>query len=339
MKISATELLTSVKDRTARSESVINVFWHRIDTNREDYQKELSELTGELPIVPIVLREDLFHNPNAILSDLASLISRHKRLFERRFKWGSDGRKMAIIILARTELSIHQAASPIQLPEWFPINGGESVPMYIEDITWTAEAPINSPELRLDELCQLLYELDKAIAQRLLFVYGHDHNAGNPLLELLRKIVQDDLNFHEFLSSALRFNESIENTTAFRPSIKEKRSLISQIWATMYGCGPDQLQKPARAFETALELKGEDIRNFHISFVTVLNRPSRRDDGKGIIFIKNMLLAIFSSCQYITAAAHADSYEKYPLGLIKTLSYDLRLALSETLGTLRALPH
>jgi len=319
------------------SPAKINVFIYRISEDRNEYQSEMRDSVGDKPIIPIILRGPLFINPNSFLSDLIILLEDNKGLFERQFVFDAEEKRIGILVLTRSELMVARAMSPINLPTWFPVYPGETEHVNIEDITWTAEISLNSVEAHIDEICSYLCELDSLLSKRMLLICKRDHNAGNALLEYFRILINKDVDYGAFLVSANDFNASIKYPAAFRPSIREKKSLISQLWAIVLGCGADQLTKPAKAIGTALGLKKEDIPTIRTSIFSVLNRSSTRSDDLVLDFVRNMIATIFISCQLITAAAHSDSYDRYPMELVKSVSFDLRMSLMSTNNLLRKL--
>jgi hypothetical protein len=99
------------------------------------------------------VRDARFDNANSVLADLVELLERSRDLSVGEVASRiQKKRKCGIVLIARTELTIPQAASPVMLPDWFPIARGTTTSVVIEDLTWTADAFLNGADARIDEI-------------------------------------------------------------------------------------------------------------------------------------------------------------------------------------------
>lgn len=55
---------------------------------------------------------------------------------------------------------------------------------------------------------------------------------------------------------------------------------------------------------------------------------SNPEGDPNVRFARNVLVTVATSCQVLTAAAHADAYGHYPVSLLQALSFDLRRSLA-----------
>lgn len=327
-----------VRSRMSRSQSVVSAFWIKVDGDREAYRRALLDRATEGAIVPLIVRGRLFENPNSVLNDLAHLIAENRPAFElgRRLTTGSD--QLAIVLLARGELCVPQVSSPVLLPEWLPVAGGMVTHMTIEDLTWTADCPLNAADVQVEEICEHVFELEGVILTRLKEVHTSDHNAGNALLEFIRRGAPQVESYPEILADAEAFRSTVRNPTAFRPSVREGRSLTARFWHTAMSTSPEQLTRPSRALADALGLSKTLLSGFRGTLLSTIWRPSARDTNPSVMFCRNLLITISAACQFVTAAAHADSYASYPILLLRAVSFDLRTSMHEAQEVLSFLP-
>lgn len=184
----------------------------------------------------------------------------------------------------------------------------------------------------MDEICEALYGLEGVLVDRLRVTHDLDHGAGNALMEVIR----DDANekYPELIDTFTRTHSSVHVPSAFRPSLRASGSLIGRMWRVVQSRQPEALHAPSKALVTALAL--EKIHHSqHESFVAILNRSATQDATPARRFARGLLMTVASSCQYVTAAAHSDSYARYPVPLLISFSYDLRRALRDAEGALR----
>lgn len=327
-------LVWVLRERLARSPNAIAAYWLKVGGDRHALLSELVEELGDTPIIPIVVRGALFDNPNAILEDLRELIIRERDAFRRLQHHVT---KCGIVLLARNELNVSQVSSPIVLPEWFPLAGGTTTSIIIEDLTWTAAAPLNAREVRQDEICAGLFRLEGVILRRLQIAHGYDHNCSNALFEYLKSERRPYEKYKDLLNDGETFRRSVKNPESFRPSVRELRSLVGRLWALTLTASPDELLRRGKVLAGALLLKPVDVENAHECIMSVILRPTTRDPEPVGRFGRNLLISMYGSCQLITAAAHADDYGAYPVALLRTLSYDFRASVESCERILSAL--
>lgn len=294
-------------------------------------------LSGEA-VVSLVVRGGLFENPNSVMVDLVELIERNRSVFTalKGSPYDAPG-KWGLVLLARSELSLAQASSPVTLPEWFPVHGGRTVHTTIEDLTWTADAPLNGRESNVDEICRTLFDLEGAALSRLKAVHEFDHGLSNSLLQLIRRKSDPPESFNQILGAALNYRGEVRNPSGFRPSVKDGRSLTARLWHLVATTPADQLRGPGQALAVALNLSDKETISYHESVLSVLFRPSQRDSDLRVRFCRNLFVVVASSCRLTTAAAHSDEYSTYPIPLLRTLSQDLRRSLDSTTLALKDL--
>lgn len=320
-------LLRNIKQRLKSEPGAVFAFWLKVTKERRMFAQELLASRGSTPIAPLVVRGTLFQNANALLDDLAELISQNRPAFDALPK-GENGivEGCAILLLAHNEFGLPQVSSPANFPEWFPLVGGREVNISIEDLTWKVEAPLDEAALRIKELSTALVRLERALLDRTEHVRTKDHNSVNAFFDLIRR---EKERFADFLGNARTDLVGIQAEN-FRPSAKAARSLTARIWILVRTSTPDQLHGRAEALARALALPDEQYLA-HESLLTVLGRPTHRDGIPNSVRIaRNILSSVFAACQILTAVHHPQDYAEYPLALMRTVGFDLVKALATT---------
>ncbi|MBQ0997058.1 hypothetical protein [Streptomyces sp. RK62] len=332
-QIAPARLASAIRDRLAASASELNGFWFQVRGNRTDYARELQEHLNGNAVVVLVVRGAPFDNVNAVLDDFVVLLEENQEACEKHLAGGAATDRRAVVLLARNTLQLPQISSPVRLPAWFPRLGGRTPSVIIEDLTWRAETPLNTAEAAIDELCQLLFELEGVLLDRLHSVCEQKKAETASFWDQVRREGEGP-SFDDFLDDVRRTRREVRNPSSYRPSVKAGSSLVARIWGKTQATPPDGLGRLGKALARALALPDSADTSWHRSIVAVLFRPSYRPPSDQQAFATSLLVTIGATCQMITAAAHADAYPSYPVPLIRSMSFDLRQGLA---GARRAL--
>jgi hypothetical protein len=308
-------------------------FWYHVAGDRHDYGEALAAALASEPVVVLHVRDVRFDNPNALLDDLVALIESNRATCEHAV--APDATRCAVVLLARTELSLPHVSSPVQLPEWFPIAGGSVVTTRIVDVTWLATAPLNCPEACIPDLSSALYRVERALVERLALTHDCDKASTNSLFDQVRN--NESESFVAILASARAAIESVANPQGYRPSLRGD-GFVARLWRSAQTQNPDALGRVAKALAAALQLPAKATWP-HETLAAVLRRPTNRIEDPRRRFTFSLIAAIAAAAQLTTAAAHADDYPALPVALIRTTSYDLRRALDEAEALILDLSH
>lgn len=317
-------LAENVRDRLSRASSPVSAFWISVVTDRTAYAETLGRLIYDLPVCVFIVRDISFENPNAILSDLIHTLENNRTSCEEALARTAAG-GLGIVLLSRMPLAVPQTSSPVTLPNWFPGAGGRTISVVIEDMSWTADAPLNCEEANTGDICERLLDLEGSLLSRLWDAYGSKKQSADALITSIHR--DGDPSYSELLS---RFRESRRHVTspsAFRPSLRNGNSLTARLWALGHQRNPED-HAPSKALARALALT-DDVTIDHESFASLVRRPSNQVPSGSVRFARNALGTIASACQLVTASAHADAYGRYPVTLIVSYSFDLRRSLRE----------
>ncbi|MFE2567294.1 hypothetical protein [Streptomyces mirabilis] len=334
--IAPTYLAAAIRGRLAASASELSGFWFQVRGDRNNYARELQQQLAGDPVVVLVVRRAPFDNVNAVLDDFVVLLDENQEACEKHLTSDLATDRHAVVLLARNTLQIPQISSPVILPAWFPRLGGRTTSVIIEDLTWRAESPLNTTEAAIGELCQLLFDLEGALLERLHTVCTQTRAATDSFWDQTRR--DGDGAFADFLEGVRHTRRDVRNPSSYRPSVREGRSLIARIWGKTQATPPDSLGKPGKALAQALALPEAVDASWYRSIVAVLSRPAGPMPAERA-FATNIMVTITAACQMITAAAHADAYPSYPVPLIRSMSFDLRQGLAGARRTLIALDH
>lgn len=332
------EPLEVVEEMRGRpSDDALRVFWVQVWwQSREEFAAGLAEVNDQADraLVPWTLRKpNLFMDANSVMFDVLEVLEDAKAALTHPAAKGID-----LILLTRRELAVVDASSPIELPDWYPVSRarGETVTTTVQELTWEVAISLGDEALLLEDISRLLYDLDVAVVARL----------REALVASKRKVQRVEA----LLFSGSSLDEDLDRIEAaldtaraskehYRPSTRPGRddSIVAKIWRLVNSTGPDGLVKCASALAFALE-PGHAVADQPVaaSLVAVLNRTSNPIPSDADRWCFNLLIAVRSACQLLTAAAHAEEYPRFPVVLLKSVSQDLRRFLDKAVTTLQA---
>ncbi len=209
---------------------------------------------------------------------------------------------------------------------------GQTVTVRIEDLTWSAKVALSDKASGLDDLRRLLHEVDNALLARLEESRRSDHRLTGGLWDLAfrsgaKSGIEDEL---RRIGNTLR---AIKNPTGYRPSTSKNPTIVGRLWAHANKTAPDGLSKTAKALTKALDVR--NVGDDDASLAAVLNRPSNPIDDARMRWSFALIVTLRSACQLVTAAAHDDSYPRFPAVLLRSTSLDLRRFLDTAVAKLR----
>lgn len=316
-----------VRQRVEESVEALHVFWCRVDDeSRTRCADQVRQHRGGTAVVPLVVRAALFADPNAILSDLNYVLSESKAdvlaLDLRR------RRPIAIVLLARVDFRLAQSGSAIRLPEWFPHLGGTEIYVRVRDLLFDVETSrFNAPEARADDLAAHMHSAEIALVRRMETTLSSDPRLLDPMwgaVATLQKLAQDRKGLQERLAAYRRHVDGVFDARAYRPTLKAKESLLSDLLSLVQRSSPDQMIGHAKALVTAIELPGGiDTR---LPLVALLLRPTQPVDAQ-VRFAHSLLATLYGGYQFLNAVAHASDYPSVSAAFLYLNSRDLRLAL------------
>lgn len=321
-------LFSIVKELRSRSDDPVQVYWHTVPAGRDAFHRDLLKLVAHEPILPVVLRGDGFTNPNAILSDLNRLIEQHRDEFmHQRFANAQESMPVLLILLSRVEFLVPQLSSPTVLPSWFPCVGGQTCTVLIRDLAKSGDGLMSAPEAHIADLCSAIYEFDAAVCRRLRRMHEADKRNTAALHSVLFPTDPKPERFVQFLDDAEGFLSGVRNPEGYRPSHKDGGCVAARLMGLFFKATPDELTKQADKLKTSLGLVALPADAPPEPMCAVLFRPTNPDKDAGRRLARAMIVVVYAACQFVTAAAHADNYPRYPLSLLRAQSYDLRSSL------------
>lgn len=322
---------TVVENLSSRPPEPLRVFWVRVGGDRNTFERHLVQLRAQCPIVPWVLRKPaLFQNPNSVMSDVLEILNDAREEIQAVQNAATKAGGLDLVVLGRTDLKLADTSSPILLPDWFPVAPGQTPPVRIEDLTWSARLSLSDPTLALDDLRRILHDLDHALTNRLQVSLETDHRLTNSLWNRIRRKgrISDDL---PRMKAKLN---TVSNATAYRPSVAHSLTVVGLLWGYANSKAPDDLQRTAGALADALQIEDADVERDDASLAAVLNRPANPMDAR-VRWAFALIVTVRGACQLVTAAAHADEYPRFRAQLLQSTSHDLRSFLDDAVARLR----
>lgn len=301
------------------------VYWLQVKSNQTAYVDEFKKLCSGVPICAIKLTGNLFSNANEVCADISKLLVAGKDeiscIPEDCIVQYS---KIVVVIISRTELKIPNLSSPATLPDFIPIIGGQERYFSISELDPLVDVPIDSEEAKVDDICRLLYELETILINRLDATYKNDHRDTNSFFDL---ILGDDEKPKEFIEMIKSVNGSVASPSGFRPSVRDKSSFIGRIVSQYNKTAFDELNKLSKKTAKAFGLKADDFQFFKEPLPVVIFRPVNRESCPSERLARGLIINIFTAYQYITSSHHSTDYDRYPVLLLKSFSYDIRRSL------------
>ena len=319
----------------------ITFYWVTISSedeggNRDGFGRLLRESAGDYPMVPVVLRVPRFVDPNAVMNDLAAELESCKSdlqapdMRERLARHGF----VDFVLISRREFALAATSSPLRVPEWFPVSAGQEVTARIEDLTWSAGVALSAPEAHTGEIKRLLCELDGVLLDRVREAGARDHRLVRGLLDRIHPDREESVSLDDFLSRAQAALDKIWNPLDYRPSARSV-TVVGRLWSLTARTHPDGLAKVAVNLAKALQIGDRGIEGHEESIVAVLGRPTNPIGEPGKRWALDVIVTVRAACQFVTAAAHADAYARYPVRLVGSLSRELQRSLDGFVEVLR----
>jgi hypothetical protein len=324
------KLVEVIERRAKDSSEPIIAFWYSLTGPREEYAQAVRDTNQQIPIAPLIPRRPgMFEAPNALVSDLVQLIDESRSEFEGlKDKGWPIEQPIVFLILSRTPLSIAGGCSPTPLPAWFPRLGGSIVTLEIQDLTFSADGPLNCSEAAIPVLCEALFTLEVALVTRLKARLTEDPNS---CYDFFHRVAPSEIPID--LTSSWEKNAcNVKEAGAFRPSVKDGASVVARLVRLFGKTTPDQISNVGESIAKALQCELAE----EASLISVLFRPTQRNPSAYATFGRNLLVMVYSGYQYVTAAAHADGYPNFPISLIHATSNHLShtiCCLAETISS------
>lgn len=312
----------------------IQVTWLGVDGPRDEFKDELDGLVQDLPVLVLIVRMRGFDDPNALLADLVELLNDSRQEAEHRLAAFSGETTFHLVLLAKKQLNLAQASSPVTLPSWFPIMPSRSLHAVVRDQTWSLSTSINDPRTGVAELNEAIFRLEGSLLRRMRHMLLEDARSGDALFGQL-----DDppaKNFQQCLEMFVKQHKGVSNPAVFRPSVRVGTSLASQIWRIVQTKGTEQIGRPAAGLAGALGISSSNLPMWSAGFPGLLFRSTYPVDGPKA-FGRDIILTTGLSCQLSTAAAHADQYPRYPVPLLASFSQSLLDCISNVVHHVDAL--
>lgn len=312
----------------------IQVLWLAVAGERDPFKRALDGLLSDRPVVVLVVRSRGFDDPNALLADLVTILNESQEHCSERLTPFAGAESFQVVLLAKKELAVGQASSPVTLPSWFPILPNQSIHAVVRDHTWRLCAPVSDARTGIPELSEAVFALEGSLLRRLRTQLNLDPTCCNALFAELD--TPPGASFAECLEIFHTTHRAVANPSTFRPSLGAGRSLVAQIWRFIQKRGTQELNQPSEALALALGLTDAIATHWQVQFTGLLFRPTSKRAASRVL-AADIVLAVAFACQLSTAAAHSDEYPQYPVPLLTSFGQMLLATLSDAIVLVDAL--
>lgn len=237
-------VITSFKEC---KEFCVIVFWLHDDGDREKTWNELEKLLTGTRIIPHVLRQPIFRDPNAWAADAMAVVESIKSRVLQAEAAEPDS-PLGLIVISRSKFCVAQSSSPAIAPQWLPEFGGRKINVLARDVQTIAACSLAADEASLPEIKSLLYQLELALLNVVKRMASQDRHHGQKLWnQLLRERSQVERR-SEFVSCWANGIETITDPDSYRPSLTIGWSMVAAMWDTFLSASPSQLLTRCEAF-------------------------------------------------------------------------------------------
>lgn len=297
--------------------------------SREAFAAQLRELSAGEPVCATVLRQRGFTDPNAIMNDLADVLTavRDEICRPQIAQAVQAAGSLDVVLLARRRFELAVSSSPLDLPEWFPVSPGTTVSALVTDRTLQTAVSLSAPGVGSGELQHLLYRLDCTLLAKVRAGLNIDPQPVKSFLDQLWERTGGSPTFKQIVDDVEQKLASIKNPRDYRPSTGKNATLVGRLWREANNRSADGLVKLAKSLARTLQPQAADVTDYPETLLTVLARPTNRFPSTDVRWAYNVIVAVQGACQLVTAAAHADDYGRYSAWLLRSLSLDLRRSL------------
>jgi hypothetical protein len=308
---------------TRQERGPIVAYWYQIPGSRRAFALQIQQAATDKRIIPLVVNHG-FQNVNELMSDLGQLICDHENAFDG-VPAPTDDRALVLLLLSHDEFRIAQVSSPTVLPDWFPGLGSQEVSVWIEDLTWTAEVPVNAIEIHAEELHKTLYDLDLALTRQLRRILVQDHNrCAGWFAEVKQQLKKpSEQKFEHHLTIAEEELAKIPNSRKYRLDLKRTLTPLACGVRLSSQTTPDKLGGLGQLLTRALGLQ-PPLPAVRDNFIATLASSTNEETDPEKLFGRNLLLTAYVAHRFLTVSAHADRYPAYPLPLLRSVSLELR---------------
>lgn len=312
-----------------RPQSPIRVVWLTVLEHREELCHQIRAARAHRHLYPLVLRDALFTNPNAVMRDVLALLEEKKTEILDDYEKPLD---VCLLVLAKHELGVPQQSSMVPAPEWLPDIGGQLVSIPVDDLTWNSEVGLDAPEANVNELKQALFELESQLLRRIQANYDINPEPGNRLWDSIRLRKDRFSSMAELLTASVVARERTSAPSSFRPGMGD--GIVGRLVSAVGQTGPARLDGLAVTLADALGWDASVKPRERCILSVLLTAPGRQAENRTRA-AKGLLWLAYGLFRWVAASGHADLFDLLPVRVIAVSSQHLRTAAYEVSRDLR----
>lgn len=340
MRVTPAEALEVAEAARKRSGRRVQVVWVVLEQNRGAFCEEVEEGRGDAPVVALVVRErGLFTSANALMEDFGELVRRNRERFETPALRGNilKAGGVSVLVVSRERLTLPGIASPLDIPDWFPVGAGEREAVWIDTLRDLRRSAVSEEACAGQRVRRALREVEEALEERLdAVIQAGGHRDVSSLVDQIAQ-QGDARSPAEFVATARRVCEA-RRGDGFRPDSRSEM-MISRLAAAVQRKNRDELGRLGGALWRAIaghEAAPLDALEAE-SIGCVFMRPPARGVEPGPRFGVNIALLVDQGVQLLNALSHSDQYRQYRRELLETVAEDLAESLEHAADGVRSL--
>ena len=307
----------------------VEAFWIESSTSRSELVSELTSLTDGFPILVAVVTKGRFTDPDGVFDDLNATILENEEWFtSNRRELIVRDEKFTIVLVSKRALGVPQLSSPVELPDWFPLWPSRLLTANIKNANSGITLSLASPDISEIAINTAMYELEKALSERLESVMKASPAAVSNLEVAIANHKDAPASIASLVATSKAAMPS-RSAGEFRPGGGLGSDfVVSQLARLWRDCPPKDREALAASAAQALGLDTTTAVDLQFSLMSLLSRGRENlaDTPTGIIFCRNLMGLVSDAVQLINARHHADEFPEFPATL--TISFATQLAIS-----------
>lgn len=306
-------------------------FWLQREEDRDSLLVEIKAGLGGVVAVPVVLRLPLFMDPNAWAFDVIRLVNGERAAFERHAESISSGKPCAIIVISRSGLAIGQSSSPASLPDWFPRYGGTEVTAFVRDLRNASSCSLKDEVAGVADISELLFRLEASLSSRITRLLKENKHHGLAFWDSYLKSRSGFDTRSDFEAALASSVTAVTDVRSYRPSMRNKGSIIAAMWAIFSENSPANLIGRAKDLADFLGLVNVPESSGNFLFPILFRGVNDNNYPETARYSRDLVVVVACACQLATASAHADQYGLVNAEFLRAHSHDARHFLSDAI--------
>jgi hypothetical protein len=240
------------------------------------------------------------------------------------------GATLLFVLISRRHVAAPASPSPVRFPEWFPHWGGREIDVSIADSMRDLRvAALNDEEVGIGQICQLVLEVDMALARRIRDAVASGGATCAQALVRAGFLPPTDVN--AALAEWEETFKSVSDVGSYRLDVRGGRTPLALAVRVLASSSPDTLN--GKVQELGERLGCPPFSMTDLPLPAVLYRPVSIKGAPAALH--GLLISVFAAYNTVNAAAHASQYARFGTALLLTTGREVRRGLQAGLAILQ----